>query len=31
MPLYAIQAIPAGGFMTRSKDSIRLTFKKWFG
>lgn len=30
-PLYALQAVEAGGFYTRSKDSIRLAFKGWFG
>jgi len=30
-PLYALQDIESGGFYTRTKDSIRLTFKSWFG
>ncbi|ETO93163.1 D-alanyl-D-alanine carboxypeptidase family protein [Legionella oakridgensis] len=30
-PLYALQTVPKGGFFTRVKDSIRLTFKGWFG
>lgn len=30
-PLYALQTIETGGFYTRTKDSIRLTFKSWFG
>jgi D-alanyl-D-alanine carboxypeptidase (penicillin-binding protein 5/6) len=30
-PLYALEAIPEGGFFLRMKDSIRLLFKRWFG
>ena len=30
-PLYALQDIESGGFYTRTKDSLRLTFKSWFG
>lgn len=30
-PLYALQSAPEGGFFTRAKDSIRLTFRRWFG
>jgi serine-type D-Ala-D-Ala carboxypeptidase (penicillin-binding protein 5/6) len=30
-PLYALQDVDAGGFYTRSKDSVRLAFKRWFG
>lgn len=30
-PLYALQSIETGGFYTRTKDSIKLTFKSWFG
>ncbi|MCE0723877.1 MULTISPECIES: D-alanyl-D-alanine carboxypeptidase family protein [Legionella] len=30
-PLYALQGVESGGFYTRSKDSIRLAFKRWFG
>lgn len=30
-PLYALQDVESGGFYTRSKDSIRLAFKRWFG
>ncbi|RUR11988.1 D-alanyl-D-alanine carboxypeptidase family protein [Legionella sp. km772] len=30
-PLYALQDIESGGFYTRTKDSIRLAFKGWFG
>ncbi|CEG56943.1 D-alanyl-D-alanine carboxypeptidase family protein [Legionella fallonii] len=30
-PLYALQSVESGGFFTRAKDSIRLTFKSWFG
>ena len=29
-PLYALQDAPKGGFFTRMKDSLRLTFKGWF-
>ncbi len=29
-PLYALKAVPSGGFFTRTKDSIRLAFKRWF-
>ena len=28
--LYALQAAPQGGLYTRMKDSIRLTFTRWF-
>lgn len=28
--LYALESAPKGGLMTRMKDSIRLTFKRWF-
>jgi D-alanyl-D-alanine carboxypeptidase (penicillin-binding protein 5/6) len=30
-PLYALQSIETGGFYTRMKDSIRLSFRHWFG
>lgn len=30
-PLYALQDIESGGFYTRAKDSVSLTFKSWFG
>jgi len=30
-PLYALQDIELGGFYTRARDSISLTFKNWFG
>ncbi len=30
-PLYALQNVESGGFYTRTKDSIRLAFKRWFG
>ena len=30
-PLYALQSVDSGGWYTRMKDSIRLTFKGWFG
>lgn len=30
-PVYALQDVESGGFFTRTKDSIRLTFKRWFG
>lgn len=30
-PLYALEEIPAGGLFTRSKDSIRLLFKRLIG
>lgn len=30
-PLYALQTVESGGFYTRTKDSIRLAFKRWFG
>lgn len=30
-PLYALQSAPQGGLLTRMKDSVRLTFKRWFG
>jgi D-alanyl-D-alanine carboxypeptidase (penicillin-binding protein 5/6) len=30
-PLYAMQTIETGGIYTRAKDSLRLTFKDWFG
>lgn len=29
-PLYALQEAPKGGLFSRLKDSIRLTFKRWF-
>ena len=29
-PLYALQNAPQGGIFTRMKDSVRLTFKRWF-
>ena len=29
--LYALQSAPQGGLFTRAKDSVRLTFKRWFG
>ncbi|MDR3501648.1 MAG: D-alanyl-D-alanine carboxypeptidase [Legionella sp.] len=30
-PVYALQDIESGGFFSRMKDSIRLTFRSWFG
>lgn len=30
-PLYALQDAQNGGIFTRMKDSIHLTFKRWFG
>ena len=30
-PLYALQDVEKGGFFKRMKDSISLTYKKWFG
>lgn len=30
-PVYALQDVESGGFFTRAKDSIRLTYKRWFG
>ena len=30
-PLYALQDVPEGGFLTRLKDNLRLTYKRWFG
>jgi D-alanyl-D-alanine carboxypeptidase (penicillin-binding protein 5/6) len=30
-PIYALQRVDAGGFFTRTKDSIRLSIKRWFG
>ena len=30
-PLYALEEAPKGGWVTRMKDSVRLTFKGWFG
>lgn len=30
-PLYTLQDVEAGGFYTRTKDSIRLAFNHWFG
>lgn len=29
-PLFALEDAPAGGFFTRIKDSIKLTYKRWF-
>lgn len=29
--LYALQDVPQGGLFARMKDSIRLTFRSWFG
>ncbi len=29
-PLYALESAPPGGFFTRTKDSVRLAFKRWF-
>jgi D-alanyl-D-alanine carboxypeptidase (penicillin-binding protein 5/6) len=29
--LYALEAVPRGGFFTRMKDSIRLAFRGWVG
>lgn len=29
-PLYALEAVPQGGIFTRMKDSVRLTFHRWF-
>lgn len=30
-PLYALETVNRGNFLTRCKDSIRLAFKRWFG
>ncbi|GGI76015.1 D-alanyl-D-alanine carboxypeptidase family protein [Legionella impletisoli] len=30
-PLYALEDAPKGGFFTRVKDGLKLTFKNWFG
>ncbi|MFA6302654.1 MAG: D-alanyl-D-alanine carboxypeptidase family protein [Legionella sp.] len=30
-PLYAMQSVEPGGIYTRTKDSIRLSFRNWFG
>ncbi|CAM4447104.1 MAG: D-alanyl-D-alanine carboxypeptidase DacC [Legionella sp.] len=30
-PVYALQDVESGGFFSRMKDSIRLTFRSWFG
>lgn len=30
-PIYSLEDVPRGGFFIRSKDSIRLMFKHWFG
>lgn len=30
-PLYALQNADKAGFFTRSKDSVKLMFKRWFG
>ncbi|WP_131782996.1 D-alanyl-D-alanine carboxypeptidase family protein [Legionella gresilensis] len=30
-PLYALEDVPTGGFITRCKDSVHLMFKRWFG
>ncbi len=30
-PLYALESVEAGGFFARAKDSIRLTYRDWFG
>lgn len=30
-PIYALQDVQVGGFYTRTKDSIRLAFRRWFG
>jgi serine-type D-Ala-D-Ala carboxypeptidase (penicillin-binding protein 5/6) len=29
-PVYALNDVPSGGFFTRTKDAIRLMFKRWF-
>lgn len=29
-PLYALETIPRGGIFTRMKDSVKLTFHRWF-
>lgn len=29
-PLYALEDAPPGGFFSRLKDSMRLTYKRWF-
>ncbi len=29
-PVYALQEVEDGGFLTRAKDSVRLAFKRWF-
>lgn len=30
-PLFALQDVEAGGFYTRTKDAMRLTYRRWFG
>ncbi|TAL65149.1 MAG: D-alanyl-D-alanine carboxypeptidase [Legionella sp.] len=30
-PLYALQSVETGGWYTRAKDSIRLSYRNWFG
>ncbi|WP_419418643.1 D-alanyl-D-alanine carboxypeptidase family protein [Legionella sp. D16C41] len=30
-PLYSLEEVPTGGFLTRCKDSVHLMFKRWFG
>lgn len=30
-PLFALQDVEAGGIYTRTKDAMRLTYKRWFG
>jgi len=30
-PLYALETVEAGGLYTRAKDSIKLSYQRWFG
>ena len=30
-PLYSLETVESGGIFARAKDSIRLTFRDWFG
>lgn len=30
-PLYALQSVETGGWYTRTKDSLRLSYRNWFG
>lgn len=30
-PLYALESVESGSIITRAKDAVKLSFKKWFG